>query len=138
MPSSIPFPILGKPGSPNGDPRKGGLSPRWLGFNDDGSGMGSSLLTLASYARRGSQSGSGLPPFLPCLLPLVVNPITVGDAVTPASGRDRISLSRKLSCQDYMRIPPYVSILPAVPRQVPVLAERITHPHLNQALSCQL
>ena len=101
-------------------PDEGGLFPRWLGFNDDGSNMGSSLLTLASYAGRGSQSGSGLPPFLPCLLSLVVNPITVGDAVTPASGRDGISPSRKLSCQDSIRIPPYVSILPAVPRQVPV------------------
>jgi len=48
-----------------------------------------------------------------------------------ASGRDRISLSRKLSCQDFIWIPPYVSILPAVPRQLPVLAERITHPPLN-------
>ena len=108
MPSSIPFPILGKPGSPSGDPRKGGLFPRWLGFNDDGSGMGSSLLTLASYAERGSRSGSGLPPFRPCLLRWVVNPVTVVDAVTPASGRDGISPSRKLSCQDSIRIPPYV------------------------------
>lgn len=99
---------MGKPGSPKGDLQNGGLIPRWLGFNDDGSDMGSSLLTLASYARRGSRSGSELPPFRPCLLRLVVNPIAVVDAVTPASGRDGISPSRKLSCQDSIQIPPYV------------------------------
>ena len=48
------------------------------------------------------------PPSRPCLLRLVVNPITVVDAVTPASGKDGISPSRKLSCQDSIRIPPYV------------------------------
>ena len=102
----FPFPFWASQTLQNGE-----SIPRWLVRTDDGSNMGSHDVNLIQLCSTGFSVGFRVTAFSPMLATTWLSPqIAVGDAVTPASRRDGISPSRKLSCQDSIRIPPLFNL----------------------------
>ncbi len=106
--TQYPFPFLGKPGSPSWRPPRGGLDPRWLVRNDDGSDVSSHDVNPIQLCSTGFPVGFRVTAFSPMLAITWLSPqVIVGDAVTLASERDGISPSRKLSCLGSVGIAPF-------------------------------
>jgi len=76
------------------------INLRWLVVLDDDSGVPSRSLSIHSCARRGSRSGSELPPFVPCTAPRGCQVPQSGTRCHRFTSWVGIAPTRWLSCQE--------------------------------------